>query len=248
MSCKLYHCPFFASSFIAQFIVDLKIQDQVEIVLFGYDKMKNDFHYEKHPQGRIPFYTEGDDFSLIESSAILLHLLDKFDTDKKLSNWVDGKQKARFYELLLFHPTTIYPAVQQVFAQTLFQPGHPAYNPQVTETNTKIWNEEIVPHLSKHLGSQKFFFGDEYSVADIILSYPLVLANDLGLLTPQHKALYDYYSRISQRPSFQEIYSEANREYLPTLEKYNESWVRKAERDKKLAELKIQKEQQQQEN
>eukprot|EP01133_Synstelium_polycarpum_P000419 gene419-496_t len=237
----LYHTPYFVSSVVAHAIYEMDIEDKVNVHIMGFDKMKDDFHLEKHPQGKIPFYTEGDDFTLIESSAILMHLIDQHDSEAKvLSNFKSVHQRAKFYQYLLNCPTQIYPNFVQIFIHAaLFPEGHPMRSTDALTTALKTWNYEIAPYLVKELGdSTQWFLGDNFTAVDCLVGFNLVMASNLGVLA-SYPSLVAYLERLYTRPAFSQLYSEDNKKYLPTLERYAESFQRKAAHEAKLAAAKV---------
>ncbi|GAM29222.1 hypothetical protein SAMD00019534_123980 [Acytostelium subglobosum LB1] len=225
---KLYHIPYFVSSVTALCVYELGIEDKVEVVIVGPQEMKDDYHFMKHPQGKIPFYTEGDDFTLIESSAIMLYLLEKYDAvDKRLTNFADLHQRGKFYQFLLNCPSQIYPNFVQLYSyRVLFPEGHPARNDKMIATSLDVWHLEIAPFLVAELGSKQYIVGDQFTAADCLVGYNIVLAEMLGELS-EYPTLVAYLERIKSRPSFTRIFSEENKQYLFTLERYGDSLERK---------------------
>eukprot|EP01133_Synstelium_polycarpum_P012034 gene12034-14075_t len=229
---SFYHTPYFVSSVVAHAIYELDIEDKVEVVIYGYNKMKDDFHLEKHPQGKIPFYTEGEEFTLIESSAILLYLLDKHDTEKKLTNFVDDRQRGKFYQYLLNCPTQIYPNFVTMYIHQELYP-EVARNKDLLNDTYKIWNNEIAPYLVQQLGSNHYFLGDNFTAIDCLVGFQLVTAEILNVLSA-YPTLQSYLGRLRARPAFAKLYSEENKCFLPTLERYTQANERKKEREASL--------------
>ena len=48
-----------------------------------------------------------------------------------------------------------------------------------------------------------YLVGDNFTVADIMTGYSLLLAANFGLLTNDYPSTQAYYDRLSQRPGFQ---------------------------------------------
>ena len=70
---------------------------------FGKQEHKGDTHVSLNPNGRIPTlvdHTNGD-YTIWESDAILIYLVDKYDKDHKLS-FSDEKQRASMIQWLFF--------------------------------------------------------------------------------------------------------------------------------------------------
>ncbi|EFA80468.1 hypothetical protein PPL_07303 [Heterostelium album PN500] len=235
MSAILYHMPYFVSSVVANLIGELGISEKVQVKIIGFDNLKDEFHLAKHPQGKVPFYIEvEDDFTMIESSAIFLYLLEKHDTEKKLSNWKDAKERGQFYQFLLNCPCQIYPNLAQLFYQFLNEKGSPMRDENLITKNLNAWHFEIAPFLVKYLGDKPYFFGDQFTAVDILLGYQMVLAELVGQLK-DYPTLVAYLLRLRERPAFTNIYNEANKIYLPDMTKYSVAIQRKIQREEKLA-------------
>ncbi|GAM19790.1 hypothetical protein SAMD00019534_029650 [Acytostelium subglobosum LB1] len=223
---KFFHTPYFVSSVVAHAIYELGIEDKVEVVTMGFQDMKGEFHLKKHPQGKIPFYTEGD-FTLIESSAILLYILEKYDTEKKLTNFVDIHQRGKFYQFLLNCPTQIYPNFVQLYAhRVLFPAGHPARSEGTITSSVETWHLEIAPFVVAQLGSQQYILGEEFTAADCLVGYNVLMGELLGEIS-EYPTLVAYLERLRARPAFAKCFTEENKQYLPTLERYADSLQRK---------------------
>ncbi|MFI5302796.1 MAG: hypothetical protein ACHREM_32300, partial [Polyangiales bacterium] len=64
------------------------------------------------------------------------------------------------------------------------------------------------PVLSDAVRGKRFLLGDSFSMADVLVGGSLWLANLIDVLAP-HSELVAYHRRGSDRPAFQQAFSDA---------------------------------------
>ena len=118
---------------------------------------------------QVPVYFEGDrenpTFILVESVAIVMYLLEKYDTQYKLLiPPTDIQKRAKMFQFMHYASSTLYP---------LNADAHLQDNAAVMEKCVKQFKNEVVPFLTRELGDKQYLLGDQYTVADLLISYDL---------------------------------------------------------------------------
>lgn len=198
---KLYCMSFWSSSPVVQTIYELGIQDQIEFIELKKENFKQELA-EINPQGTIPTYVEGN-LVLVESSAIILHLLRKYDSNHQLSpKDQNSDEYSYFLQWLFYSPATLYPTSTPIMLDR--EEPEDTRAKAYIEKLEKKWKNQQSKFLSKEVKGKKFILGDQFSAADIALSYSLLAVSYLGLL--EDPILKEYYERLSSRESFKKTY------------------------------------------
>ncbi len=142
-------------------------------------------YLDVNPFGKVPAIVT-DDLNLSESGAILLYLLEIFDTQNTFSPEHDSDLRPDFLQWFFWGLTTFESAV---FAFT---------NVQGKKERTNI--ERLIVPLDQRLAAKDYLVGDVFTAADIICAY------DLGILSSTydleaHPSIHAYLSRLLARLS-----------------------------------------------
>ena len=161
-----------------------------------------------HPLGKSPVITDGD-LTLAESGAILEYLVDKYGPQLapdrgtrervRYTYWMhyaEGSLMPPLFLKLLFDriesapvPFFVKPVTRKIAAQ-----GRDSYAIPQLKRN--------VDYVEGELAQRPWFAGNEFSAADIQMSYPLEAARKrLGL--EGRPKVAEFLQRIAQRPAFQ---------------------------------------------
>ena len=142
-------------------------------------------YLDVNPFGKVPAIVT-DNLNLSESGAILLYLLEVFDTKHHFSPERDAGLWPTFLQWFFWGLTTFEGAV---FAFT----GH-------QEEKDRAHLERFLAPLDHKLASQHYLVGDSFTAADIVCAY------DLGMLSGTHEletypSIHAYLSRLLARPA-----------------------------------------------
>ena len=150
-----------------------------------------------HPLGKSPVI-EDDGLVLSESGAITSYLLEKHDSEHKLSPpRSDLRAWARYTQWLHYPEGSVFTPL--FLRMILLRSGQPH------ETFQAFSDGEIArhfQHMSHQLGDNEFILGEQFSGADIGISYVVSMAKRLKALD-DYPALAAYLERNQQRPAWQ---------------------------------------------
>ncbi len=163
-----------------------------------------------HPLGKSPVITDGD-LTLAESGAIIEYLADRYGAGKLIPahgtperlrcnywlHYAEGSAMPPLLLALVFHRVAIAPAPFFV-------------RPVARMIAAKVQRILIGPQLKLHmdyledqLGEHEWFLGEQFSVADIQLSFPLEGLAARGGLDERRPRLHAFLQRIHARPAWQ---------------------------------------------
>ena len=164
--------------------------------------------YAIHPLGKSPVITDHGN-TIAESGAILEYIVDGYGEGRlippaktperlRYTYWLhaaEGSAISPLFLKLLFTlmpkraPALLRPIVRKVSNQALTS----LVNPQVKQ-HMAFWEAE--------LGKSEWFAGDEFTAADIQMSFPLEAAAARGGLEQGHPRAMAFLDRIHARPAY----------------------------------------------
>ncbi len=162
-----------------------------------------------HPLGKSPIITD-DSLVVAESGAILEYLVDKYGQENlKPKSGTQDFQDYRYYMHYAEGSLMPYLVMSVVFNMLPKQPLPFFLKPVMKGISEAVHRKHLNPNLKthfefleSHLKKSKWFAGNEFSAADIQMSYPLLAAED----RMQNLFNYPYLKTINQkfrsRPAF----------------------------------------------
>lgn len=174
---------------------ELGMKYRVHQIYLGGEQKTPEFS-RLNPNNKIPVLVD-DGFVLTESGAILLYLADK----RRRLIPRDPKLRAKTIEMVMFQMASLGPMFGQLL---VFSGAWRNKFPKVTERYVKEVNR-ILAVLETRLGRNKYFTGDQFTVADIAL-LPWIrtaMTSPVGqTLSLQDKPNLDvWWRRVSTRPA-----------------------------------------------
>ena len=164
-----------------------------------------------HPLGRAPIVVV-DGVVLIESGAILETLLEQFDTEGSLSPDPHGEPHRRFRLFMHYAEGSLMPPlVVKLITSQLRGSNVPFFIRPIAggiaaKIDSAYTNPEIDNHLTfleGELSEQDYLCGDEFSAADIQMSFPLqAAASRSARKFADRPRLAAYLKRITSRPAY----------------------------------------------
>eukprot|EP01122_Echinamoeba_exundans_P014540 TRINITY_DN6613_c0_g1_i1.p1 TRINITY_DN6613_c0_g1~~TRINITY_DN6613_c0_g1_i1.p1 ORF type:complete len:238 (+),score=71.23 TRINITY_DN6613_c0_g1_i1:39-716(+) len=208
----IIHTIFSAGSRPVQLVHELGLENEIEIVMLDkIEQSRSEEHLKLNPNGRVPVYFEGErsnpTFVLVESVAIVLYLLEKYDKDHKLMLPADADphKRGKMWQFLTYSPSELY-RLSAELDEAKKVPEDKRDNALIEKLN-KRFKTEFGPFLEKELGEKKYLLGDEYTVADLVISYDLLGLKWFGAFDgAEFPKLEAYYNRLADRPAFKATY------------------------------------------
>ena len=163
-----------------------------------------------HPLGKTPVITDGD-LTLAESGAIVDYLIERYGAGR-LTPAAGTPEKLRYTYWLHYAEGSAMPPLllKLVFDKIETAPMPFFVRPIAKAISGKAKSSFIEPQIKQHLdylegelSKNDWFAGNEFSGADIQLSFPLEAAAARGGLDDSRPRLMDFLKRIHARAAYQ---------------------------------------------
>lgn len=200
---KLYHSQYTRSGRARWTLEELGVEHELGRISFQTGDHKKPEYLAIHPHGSVPALVDGD-LKLTESSAIVMHLADKY-ADKKLAPALGSNERADYYRWIVYVPATLDPVLETITMHTMFLPQDKR-NPALVESAKGKW-ENIAKVLEAALGDRQYIVGDSFTAADIVLGSAMGWAQFVRILDG-HPKLAAYLQNLQQRPAYQKAHAD----------------------------------------
>ena len=163
-----------------------------------------------HPLGKSPVVTDGDTV-VAESGAIIEYLVERYGNGR-LVPAAGTPEKLRWTYWLHFAEGSAMPPLlmKLIFDKIESSPMPFFVKPVARGIASKVKNSFIMPNINSQLAymeaeleKEKWFAGNEFTAADIQMSFPLEAAAMRGGLDAHLPKLTAFLQRIHARPAYQ---------------------------------------------
>jgi glutathione S-transferase len=164
---------------------------------------------EVHPLGKSPVITDGD-VTVAESGAIVEYLIDTYG-EGRLRPPAGTPERRRFTYWLHYAEGSAMPPLllSLIFGRLPKSPMPFFVKPIVKGVAAKAKAGFIDPQIKRHLdymegemSKREWFAGDEFTAADIQMSFPVEAFATRGGLDESRPALWAWLKRIHARPAY----------------------------------------------
>jgi glutathione S-transferase len=161
-----------------------------------------------HPLGKSPVITDGD-VTMAETGAIIEYLVER--AGGKLRPNVGTPEHRRYtYWLHFAEGSAMPPLVMTLVLGRIKKAGPFLVRPIARRIADKVLDGFVMPNIKRQLdfmeaelAGRSWFAGNEFSAADVQMSFPLEVAAVRGGLGAQYPRLADFLARIHARPAYQ---------------------------------------------
>jgi glutathione S-transferase len=152
-----------------------------------------------HPLGKSPIIEDGA-LRLAETGVIVDYLVSKYGRDLEPAQSGDAHWRYRYW-LHYAEGSLMPPLLLKLVVNRLGLFGWAARGYVDSQITLHL------DYLEKELGPEKWFAGDAFSAADIMMSFPLEAATSRGGLNASRPNLMSFLARIHARPAYQRALS-----------------------------------------
>jgi len=161
-----------------------------------------------HPLGKSPVVTDGDAV-LAETGAIVEYLVDRAGGSLRPPHGTP-EQRRYTYWLHFAEGSAMPPLLLSLVLGRIRKAGPFFVQPITRRVADAVLGGFVKPNIERQLAfmegelaARPWFAGDEFSAADVMMSFPLEAAAARGGLDVRYPKLTDYLTRIHARPAYQ---------------------------------------------
>ena len=162
-----------------------------------------------HPLGKSPVISDGE-LTLAESGAIVEYLADRYGNGRlapppgtsgrlRYSYWLHFAEGSAMPPLLL---KLVFDRIEKAPAPFFVRPIARAIANRAKSTFVQPNIDRNLEYLEAELGKSEWFAGNEFSAADVQMSFPLEAAAVRGGLDSRRPRLMAFLERIHARPAY----------------------------------------------
>ena len=163
-----------------------------------------------HPLGKSPVITDGD-HTVAESGAIVEYLIERYGQGRLIPPAVAPERLRYIYWLHYAEGSAMPPLLLKLVFKRLASAPMPFFiKPIARAIASKMHSQFIDPQLKTHLdfmeselARSEWFAGDQFTAADIQMSFPLEAASMRAGLDASRPRLFAFLERIHARPGYQ---------------------------------------------
>jgi len=165
---------------------------------------------EVHPLGKSPVITDGE-LTLAESGAIIEYLIERYGNGRLVPALGSSEHLRYTYWLHYAEGSAMPPLLLKLIFDKIEQNPIPFFvRPIAHAIVSRVKSSLIAPQIAQHLdymeaeiGKSRWFAGDEFTAADIQMSFPLEAAATRAGLNASRPKLMAFLHRIHTRPAYQ---------------------------------------------
>jgi len=163
-----------------------------------------------HPLGKSPVITDGE-LTIAESGAIIEYVMERYGKGR-LAPPPSVPARQRYTYWLHYAEGSLMPLLvaKLIFARLKTVPVPFFVKPVIKAIVKNVNAGYLDPQLRQHLGflegeltKSAWFAGEDFSAADIQMSFPVEAAVARGGLGPDYPRLHAWLERIQARPAYQ---------------------------------------------
>ena len=172
-----------------------------------------------HPLGKSPVITDGE-LTLAESGAIIGYLVDKYGRGR-FAPLPDTPERLRYtYWLHYAEGSAMPPLLLRLVFDRIEQEPLPFFiKPIAKLISSRTKSSFITPQIAQHfdyleaeLGKNLWFVGDEFTAADVQMSFPIEMAG----IDASRPKLTEYLQTIHARPAYQQALARGGKYEIPS--------------------------------
>ncbi|CAN1211074.1 hypothetical protein TUMEXPCC7403_12815 [Tumidithrix helvetica PCC 7403] len=164
-----------------------------------------------HPLGKSPVITD-DGLTLAESGAIIEYLVERYGNGQLIPAPRTPERLRYTYWLHYAEGSAMPPLLLKLVFDQIEKQSMPFFiRPIARAIAGRVKSSFIEPQITLHLdfleaemGKTEWFAGNEFTAADIQMSFPLEAAAARGGLNTSRPRLMSFLDRIHQRPAYQQ--------------------------------------------
>jgi glutathione S-transferase len=199
----LYHSPRTRSVRVLWLLEELGIPFELETIAFTSENLKAPEYLAVNPLGKVPSIRDGA-LTMFESGAIVEYIVERYGNGR-LAPPPGTTDRGSYLQWLHFAEATCLPPLGDIAQHSMFKPEAERIPALVLDGKSRVAKWLAVVEAT--LAGKQFLLGDQFTAADVMMGYGLLLAKWFSLLGEEHPNLTAYLTRLEARPALQKALS-----------------------------------------
>ena len=200
---KIYHVKGTRSIRVIWLCEELDVPCEVETVDFSPAFRSTPAWRAKSPTGKVPVLEDGD-LTMFESGAMVQYVLDRYGNGR-LQPEAGSAASALCLQWSWFAEATFARPLGDIIHHTVFKPEAERIPAVVVDARARALT--CLGAVDATVASTQFLLGDEFTAADIMMGYTLMLARRVNVLEDDHPHASAYFERLAARPGYRKATS-----------------------------------------
>lgn len=195
---KVHHAKRARSSRVIWLLEELG--EPYERVTFDFkpENLRSPEYLKLHPLGEVPVVQDGD-VTIFESGAILQYLLEKYGKGR-LEPRVGTPERAPYLQWFHFGEASLAQIVSTIVRHRFNKPEAERIPAIVTEARERL--RPVLAVVERALEGREFIAGSDFTAADVMIAYGLVMARITKELPAELPNVAGYLERLKERPAY----------------------------------------------
>jgi glutathione S-transferase len=165
---------------------------------FNRSALQSPAYLAVQPLGQLPAIEDGD-VRMFESGAILVYLLEKYGQGR-LAPAPGTRERAEYLQWFHFGEASLAVHVTTIVRHRFGRSEEKRLEGAVTEGRERA--KLGIEVVERALHGRPYILGDDFTAADIMVSYGIIMANFIGELPDGLENVRAYMARLKERPAY----------------------------------------------
>jgi glutathione S-transferase len=194
----IYHSRRARSARLIWLLEELAVPYELALLDFKPEVLHGAEHLARHPLGQVPVLREGD-LTMFESGAIVQYLLEQHGQGR-LEPAQGSALRPSYLQWFHFGEASLAAHVSSIVRQRFGRPADQLNEGALDEARQRF--SESIAVIDRQLEGRRFICGDEFSAADIMVSYGIIMSRIIRELPSQFGQVGSYLERLKERPAY----------------------------------------------
>jgi glutathione S-transferase len=195
---QLHHAKRARSARVIWLLEELGVPYELVTFEFKPENLQSPEYLKLHPLGQVPVVRDGD-VTMFESGAILQYLLEKYGQGR-LEPAVGTPERAEYLQWFHFGEASLAQIVSTIVRHRFNKPEAERIPVIVTEARERL--RPVLELVERTLQGRRFILGGDFTAADIMIAYGLVMAKITKELPADLPNIAGYLDRLKERPAY----------------------------------------------
>jgi glutathione S-transferase len=195
---KVHHSRRARSARVLWLLEELGVPYVVQQLEFSPAALQTPEYLQKHPLGLVPVI-EDDSVRMFESGAILEYLLERYGNGR-LAPPPGDPARPTYLQWFHYGEATLARYVSDIVRSRFGMPES-VRCAEYTPFARSRYHAALTP-VNDALGTREYIAGSEFTAADIMISYGIIMGKITGELPAEFANLASYLGRLKARPAY----------------------------------------------